>query len=840
MDLKSKGRTWVGNIFHKFEAIRQEVDDFVSKDTIKYVENQMQTVGGSVRKIYSNVMHDFHPPSADNEQGKSESMTLTQNNALVTNIPSLAGVKEKHKHASERESSKEQDAFNLKSWDPSEVDHLGQFSPPSSADSPQVAENYSHCKETNDAAMYNKTELALEDNFMREDYPATSCSSSPNDDNSPELALFWREQHLLSENLESVDGNLSGPSDIFNDGDQRNVFLAEFSPRNLVEDVKLKISPRNKTTCSSADLSEEAGSGLFLEQDAETATYNKSEMGPEENASVEEHPATEHASSFEGKNLWESLWTQEEDPAGFDFYALEDKSSSIRSSADEDHKIVDLVKRSPEVMVPDSALRVVPVKQEADSNANPSEEALTNLYLQHDGHVGYIKCGMDPVANVRKEHLVVDNGSCPGYESSSDLSLYSREKHPESEDSNSLQDKSLYKPLDHSTTEDYWLTILAKLHRRTSVNDEGLRVFQEEGGEYTRPYNSNETETNLSLHGYCSCMASDPSVEENGCMGKRAAPENLGCSEHKSSCNSLCSRKLHVDTGDFDSPNGENSSGLSLISRTKDHRSTTPTKFLPVNSVNDAALRASQKDETTCTIFSDVLSTNLSTELVSSGNAGEHKVAETKASTSSVSTELIDLLKFSCGNSTQKTEEVCCEYTDSGGCESSPSSISCASFSGLTSSNKAVNLIPAFPRTASSADASSTNESMFESSGYNHQQFFEAIVDDSVNDIAYADMETIDLSDEAKLEESCIVVDNEPQYSASFRPRKFRSYKKLIQEAFASRKRLVKEYEQLAIWHGDIDTDTSFQSEQRLLPRMPSISRPSQARDLGESEWELL
>ena len=37
MDLKSKGRTWVGNIYHKFEAICQEVDDFVNKVFIPFL-----------------------------------------------------------------------------------------------------------------------------------------------------------------------------------------------------------------------------------------------------------------------------------------------------------------------------------------------------------------------------------------------------------------------------------------------------------------------------------------------------------------------------------------------------------------------------------------------------------------------------------------------------------------------------------------------------------------------------------------------------------------------------------------------------------------------------------
>ena len=53
------------------------------------------------------------------------------------------------------------------------------------------------------------------------------------------------------------------------------------------------------------------------------------------------------------------------------------------------------------------------------------------------------------------------------------------------------------------------------------------------------------------------------------------------------------------------------------------------------------------------------------------------------------------------------------------------------------------------------------------------------IFDDSVNDIDDAEMETIDLSDEVKVEDSCVVMDNEILHAVSCRPRKFRSFKVL-------------------------------------------------------------
>lgn len=830
MDLKFKGRTWVGNIYHKIEAIRQDFDDLVTKDPVKYMENQVQTVGESVKKIYSNMVHDLLPPLGDNKQGKAEAVTRKQNNVIASNMQPMACIKEKHKHATERKSSEEQDPVDLKSSDPSEVDSLVLFSPPPCADFPQVAENGSQRKETSDGAIHNNIEMVHEGDTMGEGYPEASYSSSPGDENSSGLALNQREQHLLNENSEfPVDGHAYGPLDISSGGDQRDIVIAEFSQRNFVEDVGLRTSQKCKTTCRTTDLSVEAKTGLFFKQDAETAVYKKSEIVSEENATIEEHPASEHAISLESKNSWESLCAQEQDPVGYDFYALEGKSKSVKSSADEDHKIADLVKCSPEILVPDTVLRVVPVKQDADSIADPVEEALTNHPSEHDGCDGFTKV---PVANVRKEHIIVDNRSYPICESSSELSLHPREKHPETEDSTTLHDKSFCKSLCCSTDENFLSIDLVKSSPETSVDDDRLRVFQEEEGEYSRPYCSNETETELSLDGYCSCMSSDFDVEENVDMEKHATSECIGFHEHRSSWSTyLCSRKLLVETDDFSSPNGESSFRLSLTSRTEDHRNTIPAKFSPVHSVNAAGFRSSQKDETTTNNVSDVVNTDPSSELVSSGTSLKHKVAETEASSSSVSTELLDLLEFAHANSTQKPGEVSCDYTDSSGCLS----ISSASSSVLPSGNTAVNLIPAFPGTASSADTSTSNQFIFESSGSKQQRFFEGA---SVDDIVDTDMETIDLSDEAKLEESCIIVDNELLYAASRRPRKLRSCKKLIEEVFASRKRLIKEYEQLAIWYGDIDTDISSQSER--LPCMQSASRSAQLPDLGESEWELL
>lgn len=56
MDLK--GITWVGHVYQKFEAMCLEMEEVMYQDTVKYVEDQVQTVGVTVKKFYSDVMQD--------------------------------------------------------------------------------------------------------------------------------------------------------------------------------------------------------------------------------------------------------------------------------------------------------------------------------------------------------------------------------------------------------------------------------------------------------------------------------------------------------------------------------------------------------------------------------------------------------------------------------------------------------------------------------------------------------------------------------------------------------------------------------------------------------------
>lgn len=68
------------------------------------------------------------------------------------------------------------------------------------------------------------------------------------------------------------------------------------------------------------------------------------------------------------------------------------------------------------------------------------------------------------------------------------------------------------------------------------------------------------------------------------------------------------------------------------------------------------------------------------------------------------------------------------------------------------------------------------------------------------------------------------------------------SHQKRIKDAFASKKRLAKEYEQLAIWFGDCYIGPSQELVPALLPSTTITSTVDlkDSNHISDSEWELL
>ncbi|KAL3635358.1 hypothetical protein CASFOL_019905 [Castilleja foliolosa] len=74
MDLTLKSKSWAGNIYHQFESICHDVDGFMGKDTARSVENNVQSVGTSVKRLYSDVVRDIIPLSQNIAKPEPQSM----------------------------------------------------------------------------------------------------------------------------------------------------------------------------------------------------------------------------------------------------------------------------------------------------------------------------------------------------------------------------------------------------------------------------------------------------------------------------------------------------------------------------------------------------------------------------------------------------------------------------------------------------------------------------------------------------------------------------------------------------------------------------------------------
>ncbi|XWS12534.1 hypothetical protein CRYUN_Cryun37aG0097400 [Craigia yunnanensis] len=95
MDSKSKGIAWVGNIYQKFEAMCMEVDDMVCEETLKYVENQFQTVGANVKQFCTELMLEVLPSSPTNLMEELNS-SLVQNAGVTAYEDLKISVDEDH------------------------------------------------------------------------------------------------------------------------------------------------------------------------------------------------------------------------------------------------------------------------------------------------------------------------------------------------------------------------------------------------------------------------------------------------------------------------------------------------------------------------------------------------------------------------------------------------------------------------------------------------------------------------------------------------------------------------------------------------------------------------
>ncbi|KAL6570644.1 hypothetical protein OROGR_000194 [Orobanche gracilis] len=104
--------------------------------------------------------------------------------------------------------------------------------------------------------------------------------------------------------------------------------------------------------------------------------------------------------------------------------------------------------------------------------------------------------------------------------------------------------------------------------------------------------------------------------------------------------------------------------------------------------------------------------------------------------------------------------------------------------------------------------------------------------------------EAMDLSLDVKHDEARMILNGIPLHIAYHGKRKFRYYKKLIQDTLTSQKRLSKEYEHLAILYGNIDLELSQHFEPNPVPSSTKTSidaaRTQSSHEMSETGWELV
>ncbi|XP_057952374.1 uncharacterized protein LOC131146654 isoform X1 [Malania oleifera] len=348
----------------------------------------------------------------------------------------------------------------------------------------------------------------------------------------------------------------------------------------------------------------------------------------------------------------------------------------------------------------------------------------------------------------------------------------------------------------------------------------------------------------------------DASVEECALGKKQSSTEMMEAlsPSKKNSCESIFFRESVTEKH-------ENSSGI--LGDVSSATSFDGTEFKSHQEVGFCCDKLVNETES----VSDVSSSIRPSELLPSAASYKNKISEMGLTSSFTSNSLSTgsgcLSETSHKEFLQKVENSVDNPANSSGCYSGTPipALSCHSVWNASSGNQVVETeaalsssVVSFGSNVLDTYGTSEAESLSGSCGNRHEQQCDSIQmggftaslefghSDDFDDITDPGMVDTDLCDKVKLEDSCVIVDGSLP-NASFRARKPRSYKIKIREAFTSRKKLAKEYEQLAILYGDTDVQCSQPDVQNLWPSVsitPLDSKKRPLHDLCDSEWELL
>lgn len=717
MDLKKlKGMNWVGNIYQKFEAICQEVDDIVNQDTIKYVETHVQTVGKSVKKLCSDVVQDLIPPLGNPVNHDAQEVAITYNSGISTK--SREDLEKNSSDEIEKQSSAEPNVTDPVINQPSLVSSkyflTDQPSSPTSMDSSEVSES-------------NVSVGKIREVFSNENSLGATEMKSPS------------EHHVM----DPVTNQLSTVSCKYQLADQ----------------------PSSPSSMDTLELSEY---DLSVEKIDEVLTNEKSLDATEESPTECNvmDPLTNQLSLGSSKFY---LADQPYSPTSMDTLVLSEAYFSVENQESLD----------------------------ATENQSPTEPNV-----------------MDPVTNqpslISCKFHIADQQSAP-------ISMDTLEV-SESDFSARKIDEVLTNGISLGATKNQSPT-------EPSIMDHVANQLSLVSSKYhlADPLSSLTSINTLGV------SESDLSV------GK--IDDNL-TNENSDANNEEISIKMLDLTSPVVSEHFTESPFQVFAHSIYENRHTFLPEVAPISPAHGLEFESQQK-YTVCSdeILSVSGASNTTTEMVFSDVSGEDTIAE------------MGIAPFSSCNAKESLRLF--EVT---GCVSDVSNEIPTSASPLTVSGKIKDLDMGLSSFRGVLSLEPVEEGtsritltlpLTVPSGKQQVQICESVQFDALNsfsdiglsdesscDFSHSGMETIDLHDKVKLEESCVIVDDSVLHAISCRTRKLRSYKKRIQDAFTSKKRLTKEYEQLAIWFGDTDINSS----QETLSNMKNL----QIHDASDSEWELL
>lgn len=260
---------------------------------MKYVENQLQNMGGGVKKLYSDVVQDVLPPLVDPVKQEAQAVALKSNAAISTCLKSMISYEETHVETDVKQSHMEPNAVDhVKDQLPDAPSrlHLINHITPTSVDSLEEAETNSSLQKVDNVLTNEDPNVGTEENAIEYSAPEVLDLISPGD-------------------KESFEASLSGE---LKDDNHENAFgvLAEVSPASSFHSVEFECPQKRAAVCDSpADVTQSVSnvSSILASSDSGFSVVSGEKTIAEMRSIFSSSSPLAESCSLSGKSLDNSL-----------------------------------------------------------------------------------------------------------------------------------------------------------------------------------------------------------------------------------------------------------------------------------------------------------------------------------------------------------------------------------------------------------------------------------------------------------------------------------------------------------------------------------------------------